>query len=485
MTIADAPTQEKVKEVRSALAEEWTSLSPQTPEEILEFYRTTDNLQADLDVFHSFPDRQRWTQALLHVTKTGRAQSVIDIGAGAGHDLLELAGLAWDWLEPPDAGIWPPRIAGVEPNDKLRQLIAHALPGCPMYADVADAPIETANVLNCIDVLEHIPDPETWLGSIAKRCKVGTTLLETCASEDIGTPLHLEDARGWHPGRVLQAHGWERLAEEGRLRIWIKVQDEPVMFNMLCICASRDISVTTFDSVMRVVGQPGAHEWRVTRAAESGLLRARSIWASRWWRETCGDVFVMVDSDIGFDPNDLESIVALAREKRSIVCGAYSVRDGAHLALRGNPNATGELDFGPGLPPIEITYGATGFMAVHRDVLDAMIPTLTLCHANQPWAMWPMFDFNVFPDPTAGGHNWLSEDWEFCRRARDLGFSVWLDRTIILRHMGEVPFTVRNMAAIHAAVLGAPLQYPTTNEPSIAEPKENRETRRAKRRGKA
>lgn len=483
MTIVDAPQLTPI-EARSKLADEWVSRSPRTPEEILAFYRETPNLQADLDAFHSFPERQRWTQALAHIIKSGQAQCVLDIGAGAGHDLLEMAGLEWDWIVPPEDGIIRPRLMGVEPNDKLRGLVGKAI-GIPMYADVADAPVEMADVINCIDVLEHIPDPETWLGNIAKRAKVGTTMLETCASEDIGTPLHLEDARGWHPGRVMQQNGWERLAEEGRLRIWIKVQEEPVTFNMLCVCASREISVTTFDAVMSLVGNPGAHGWRVTRAAESGLLRARSIWASRWWRETCGDVFVMVDSDIGFHPNDLESIVAQARAKRSIVVGAYSVRDGAHLALRGNPNATGTIEFGPGLEPVEITYGATGFMAVHRDVLDAMIPTLQLCHANQPWAMWPMFDFQVYPDETAGGFNWLSEDWEFCRRARDLGFTVWLDRTIILRHMGEVPFTVYNMAAINAAVRGAPLQYPTTTEPAHPEPTENRESRRARKRGKA
>ena len=86
--------------------------------------------------------------------------------------------------------------------------------------DVADAPVEDADVLNCVDVLEHVVDPETWLGSIAHRAKEGCMLLESCATDDLGTPLHLASNRGWHPGRVLQTHGFERMAEEGRLRVW-------------------------------------------------------------------------------------------------------------------------------------------------------------------------------------------------------------------------------------------------------------------------
>lgn len=435
------------REARSALAAEWVSRAPSSPEEINDFYRTSEHLGDDLEAFHQHGERQRWTQVLLHVVQTGEAQCVIDIGSGAGHDLTALG------------QVWSGRRIGVEPNDRLRA-------GTPveMYADVADAPIEDADVLNCVDVLEHIVDPEAWLGSIAKRAKDGCMLLESCATDDLGTPLHLASNRGWHPGRVLQGHGWERMAEEGRLRVWIKVQNEPIKQTMLCVCAGKSISGSTFDSVMNLVGEPGQNHWRVSRATESGLLRARSIWASRWWRETCGDVFVMVDSDIGFTPDDLNRVAEIARQKEAIAVAAYSVRDGGHLALRGNPDAPGRIMFGPNLPPIEIAYGATGFMAVHRKVLDAMIPTLPLCHANQPWCMWPMFDFDVVEDPAAGGYNWLSEDWNFCHRAKQLGFDTWLDRTVVLKHYGEVPFTVLNMSAIKDAVGFIPPQEDITED---------------------
>ena len=445
---------EKAAVDRDALGAEWLARNPQTPEEIAEFYRTcsAELVIDDLDNFHDRPFRKRFSETLRHIVGVvTSARVVIDIGAGAGHDLAMLTALSDEsWALTDEDGV--ARLAvGVEPNDELRERIAAAL-RIPMFSDVSLAPIESADVLNCIDVLEHVPNPEPWLDSIARRAKLGCYLIETCSTFDLGTPLHLASNRGWHPGRCLERNGWARLGEENTLRIWIKAQEEPICKSTLVICSGREISGETFDSMLAFVGEPGQMHWRVSRASENGLLRARSIWVSKWWRETNGDVFVFVDSDIKFTPLDVEWVSQTARENRCIAVAAYSVRDGGHLALRGRADGPEKLLFGPDRKPIPIEYGATGFMAVHRDVIDAMIPTLKLCHANQPWALWPLFDFNVVEDEHAGGWNWLSEDWEFCRRAKELGFDTYLDPRPIIEHFGGVPFTVLNMTAIQQAV---------------------------------
>lgn len=435
-TIADS-ARPNADEARAALAAVWASQSPETAEDVERFYHECpgDLLAADLDVFHSFPERQRWTNALVHVVTTQGAQRVVDIGCGAGHDLKALrAAVASDVL-----------LYGVEPNTALRTRLAAEF---PVLDDVALAPIETADVLSCFDVLEHVADPETFLSGIATRARVGTLFLETTATTDCGTPLHLESNRGWHPGRALRRAGWDLIDESGRLRVWRRFQTERMTRQPVVVCANREIRVETHDSLMRLMyARSPEFDWQPGRAAESGLLRARSVWASKWYREYADDCFLMVDSDIEFQPQDAEKIVKLCRETRGIAVAAYPVRDGGHLALRG---LSDDITFGADEPPVEIRLGPTGFMAVHRDVLDAMIPTLTLCHANQPWALWPMFDFQVVPDPMAGGHNWLSEDWWFCERARQLGFKVWLDPSVALTHWGHVPVTVRNMDAVHA-----------------------------------
>lgn len=432
--------------VRAALAAEWVRRSPSTSPEIAAFYRDCPGelMADDLEAFHADPERQRWTEALVHVVQERKAKIVIDVGCGAGHDLLAL----WDVVGK-DVLLY-----GVEPNDALRMELQRCAIA-RVFSDVAEAPIGDADLLSCFDVLEHVPDPEAFLTDIAMRAPVGALFMETTATTDLGTPLHLEANQGWHPGRALRRAGWECIDESGRLRLWQRFKTTPMTRTPVVVCANREIGVRTYDSILRLTAlRSEEFDWMPGRASESGLLRARSVWASKWYRERADDGFLMVDADIEFQPEDAEKVVRLGRETRGIAVAAYPVRDGSHLALHG---LTEEIAFGPGAPPVEIRLGSTGFMFVHRDVLDAMIPTLQICHANEPWALWPMFDFKVVPDALSGGYIWLSEDWWFCERARELGFGVWLDPSVELTHWGHVPVTTKNMAAVSALNRGLPI----------------------------
>lgn len=436
------------KAARAALAAEWEALSPSTPSEVAAFYRDSKCLGADLEAFHTHPDRLKWTEILVHLAKnvagpdpeSPGAVSAIDIGCGAGHDLRALK----------DAGVAD--VYGVEPNDDLRYELVEA--GFHVRWTVDDVPVETADLLSCFDVLEHVVDPESFLGGIAKRAKIGAVLVETCATHDTNTPLHLQANRGWHPGRVLEQHGWERIGESERVRIWRRHATEAPTTTGLIVCAYRSISLPTVSSILKLLDSPlhpDPYGWRVSLSGEAGINRSRSIMASRWWRETADDVFIMLDDDIIFEPKDAEKLAEKCRSGYDVICGAYPVRDGGHMALRGYGEG---LEFHEDLEPVEIKYASTGFLAVHRRVLDKILPTLTLCHENQTWAFWPCFDFKVVEDRDSGGHNYLSEDWNFSQMARDAGFKVWLDPSIRLGHIGQVVLNVSNMSAIYKIVTG-------------------------------
>lgn len=441
--IAPSPPLPTAEEARAALAAVWASQAPETAEDVAAFYRDCpgDLMAADLEVFHDQPERQRWTDALLHVATTTGAGLIVDIGCGAGHDIKMLRAALRH-------GVW---ITGVEPNDDLRRRLM--ADGFAVAPDVDGAPIETADVLSCFDVLEHVPDPESWLTSIATRAKVGCFLVETCATADCGTPLHLPANRGWHPGRALERAGWEKIDVSGRLRVWHRLRTDPRERAAIVVCAYRSVSLPTTKALLKIAANTDGADTRITIGGEAGIHRSRNIQASIWWRETADDVLVFVDDDIVFTPEHVNQIAAHVRDGHDIVCAAYPVRDGGHLALRGN-DLHDVITFGPDVPLQEIRHGATGFMAIHRRVLDAMIPTLPLCHGNQDWAFWPMFDFEVIPDEDAGGANYLSEDWLFCERAARLGFKVWVDPTIMLGHLGLIELNVRNMVAISKALRG-------------------------------
>jgi hypothetical protein len=435
MSVADPPR--SLDQTRNDLAQEWYEAAPSTPEQVAEFYRTSKFMEADLDTWHvADAERKTWTKVLTHVaSQVVHAQTAIDVGSGAGHDLAALRVALGK-----EAALY-----GVEPNEALR---TRSEGTATMVADVALAPIERADVLSCFDVLEHVPDPGAWLSSWAGRARLGAVLIETCATHDIGTPLHLEANRGWHPGNTLEALGYEVLDARGRLRVWQrqKLKGEP--HASVLLCAYRTCSIPTQTAIDKLI----MRGWRLLPKWGDGFIaRSRAIVVSSWYRETADDVFLMLDDDICFEPWMAEQLVQECRNGHDIIHAAYPVRDGGHLAVRGLDKP---IRFGPNEVPQEIKHASTGFLAVHRRVIQAMVESgkWPLCHANMPWAFWPLFNTFWIEDEAAGGWNYLSEDWAFIEEAHRLDFKVWLDPVIKLDHIAQIKVNVDNMHLIDQAV---------------------------------
>jgi 2-polyprenyl-3-methyl-5-hydroxy-6-metoxy-1,4-benzoquinol methylase len=193
---------------RELLAQEWRDAAPATPEEIAEFYRISKHVATDLHAWHATSGRQEWTNIIVHLAKRIKAQIVVDIGCGAGYELLALK----------ETGI--PELYGVEPNDQLRQQLQIHVP-CMPSIEHQRIPIEQADMLICLDVLEHVVGPEEFCGKIASWAKSGCYLAESTATFDHSTPLHLEANHGWMPDVCLGNAGW-KLLNDGRVRVWQK-----------------------------------------------------------------------------------------------------------------------------------------------------------------------------------------------------------------------------------------------------------------------
>lgn len=445
------PKQRTPAETQAALWAEWERANPRTPEAIARFYRESQEQGADLDNWHQLPERQTWTTALRYVATQINARRILDIGCGQGHDLLALR------EDDPSR-----ELIGVEPNERSREKVDRL--DFLVVPSVDDVDLDEFDLVTCFDVLEHVPDPETFLAGVVSQMRLGSVFVETTTTTDIGTPLHLEANQGWHPGRCLERHGFVLLDRKERFAVWQRAYQTAPQRQSLLICAYRAMSIPTLTSVMNLAGISG-HEigednqvritrmatstWRIGTKYADGLIdRSRSIIVSRWWAETADDVFLMLDDDVVFEPGDAERLVALCREKRGIVCAAYPVGDGSHLATRQFQGDT--IEFRPDAEPMEIEYAATGFMAVHRDVIDALVPTLPLCHANEPWCFWPFFR-PMLKDLGACTIE-LSEDWAFCERAGAAGFTIWLDPSIRLGHLKLIEISVGNMETVHQAI---------------------------------
>jgi hypothetical protein len=76
---------------------------------------------------------------------------------------------------------------------------------------------------------------------------------------------------------------------------------------------------------------------------------------------------------------------------------------------------------------------ATGFMMIQRQVFESLRdlhPEWEHKDTNSDNMLYAYFDFKL----TREGY--IGEDFLFCDRAREAGFTVWIDPTIALGHMG-------------------------------------------------
>lgn len=182
--------------------------------------------------------------------------------------------------------------------------------------------------------------------------------------------------------------------------------------------------------------------------------RSRSIMVSEFLK-TDADVMVVIDDDIVFEPADFWKIIEGARHTRSVYGGAYVTRSTTpHLSSRKFPDTALTFAQGPSRRPAEIIYLATGFWAMHRDLVESMVDAeyqtaygpakMEQCQQGADRLFYPFFaPFTVREDN--GDLHYLSEDWAFCNRARQLGHKIWCDQSIILQHMGDYPYTVADL----------------------------------------
>ena len=162
-----------------------------------------------------------------------------------------------------------------------------------------------------------------------------------------------------------------------------------------------------------------------------------------------------IDADIGFDPVD---IVKMVSADKDIVCGIYPKKEinwpaVARAASEGVPPAQlrdhesslvlNLIDNSPdrvtteGL--IEIANAGTGFMLIKRAVFEALAdaaPSYT--DGSTPGIELKEF-YAVSIDP-GSGNSLLSEDYHFCKLARDRGFKIYAAPWVRLNHTGTYIF---------------------------------------------
>ncbi len=168
--------------------------------------------------------------------------------------------------------------------------------------------------------------------------------------------------------------------------------------------------------------------------------RARSIAATRFMEKFDSEYLIMLDSDIVFEPEQLDRLYQDMKNGHQLVGGIYTVRGGqflAHHGVDGHLLVDGTIR--------EVQYLSTGFMGITKTLLQKIVDELhlPLCHPDTPtFRCYPFFE------NTAVEYNgkWIyeSEDWDFCRKVRKVGGIPECDTSIMLGHIGERIWTFQD-----------------------------------------
>jgi len=153
--------------------------------------------------------------------------------------------------------------------------------------------------------------------------------------------------------------------------------------------------------------------------------------------DTDADTLLFIDSDVIVTPESVLRLLAVSLGK-DITAGVYPRRGADRkffmdLHLDKDTNSLVFDDNGL----LQIERIGTGFMMIQRHVLETMVknhPEWRYVNDTKNRDEHAIFDFGIYDGKYYG------EDYLFCDRARADGFTVFLDPTISLPHVGTEEF---------------------------------------------
>jgi len=218
------------------------------------------------------------------------------------------------------------------------------------------------------------------------------------------------------------------------------------------------------ESVIQLMGYASRNDFDVSLALLGGdslITRSRNKLVATFLDMPQATHLMFIDADISFKPEDIHRMLKFDHE---VVAGMYPIKnfDWAQFKEKATPDmATDKLAEAGlhyvGLPCPEkerehregfVTgvYAGTGFMLIRRSCLERMIfaysnTKYNLAHTypipkEQSAHQFALFDCIIEP----GTNVYLSEDFTFCRRWREIGGKIWLDPHSKLSHYGTYRF---------------------------------------------
>lgn len=167
-----------------------------------------------------------------------------------------------------------------------------------------------------------------------------------------------------------------------------------------------------------------AHDWLIGWN-ESLVTRARNEMTAQFLASEHSHMF-WLDADIEFEPIDVARLWNLQAD---IAVGCYAMK---RLDMPLSAWRNGKLVRFEECPasPFEVDFAGTGFMLIARKVVETLA-ALSETYEGPNGRVAALYMTPVHND------GFESEDYHFCRRAREAGFKIIADPAIKLGHYGQ------------------------------------------------
>jgi hypothetical protein len=219
---------------------------------------------------------------------------------------------------------------------------------------------------------------------------------------------------------------------------------------------------------------------------ESLITRARNYCVDEFMRSDSTHL-MFIDSDIGFNPNDVIALMALSKEDSpyDIIGGPYPKKciswEKIKLAVdKGvadkDPNVlekfVGDYVFNPksgagSIPigePVEVLEIGTGFMMARKNTFQKFSEKFPQYSYKPDHVRTAAFDgsreimqyFQAEIDPVS--KRYLSEDYWFCQKVQEMGLKTWFCPWMQMQHVGTYIFggSLADLASIGASATADP-----------------------------
>jgi hypothetical protein len=205
-------------------------------------------------------------------------------------------------------------------------------------------------------------------------------------------------------------------------------------------------------------------DWTVeTMTNESLISRARNTLTAKFLNTPESTHLMFIDADIGWEPWHL---LVMLNARKDVIGGLYPMKSlPVKWCVNGIPGKEEGTPEQPHL--VEVSKTGTGFLLIKRDVFEKLDQHPATRPFNNdiglPEALNPYM--KTYFDTAVRENRYYSEDWTFCENWRDLGGEVYVDKRVLLRHVGTYVFDGQAQDKLYQD-LAALVKGPTHQIPS-------------------